>query len=126
MAVMYIKDGPACSAALWHTGHAASVSRRGHRVWGRSDLVWSADGVYRKEESGRSSVVGSVHAGLPAMWPMWDHVTVLPAFARFAGAVRKGPLPARGVRVYACQSRIPIRARDPRPRGCASRCEAKS
>ena len=76
MAVMYIKDGPACSAALWHTGHAASVSRRGNRVWGRSDLVWSADGVYRKEESGRSSVVGSVHAGLPAMWPMWDHVTV--------------------------------------------------
>jgi hypothetical protein len=29
MAVMYIKEGPACSAALWHTGHAASVSRRG-------------------------------------------------------------------------------------------------
>jgi hypothetical protein len=29
MAVMYIMEGPACSAALWHTGHAASVSRRG-------------------------------------------------------------------------------------------------
>jgi hypothetical protein len=49
MAVMYIKEGPACSAALWHTGHAASVSRRGKGeaiVFRDVQIsVWSADGV---------------------------------------------------------------------------------
>lgn len=56
--------------------------RRGNRVWRRSDLVWSADGEYRKEESGREKLQVQLWGRcMPAMWPMWDHVTVLsPAF----------------------------------------------
>jgi len=67
--------------------------RRGNRVWRRSDLVWSADGVYRKEESGREKFSCGI-GGMPAMWPMWDHVNVLspafwpPPFAATARGVR--------------------------------------
>jgi hypothetical protein len=89
---------------------------------GHSDLVWSADGVYRKEESGRSSVVGSVHAWLPAMWPMWDHVTVLSPVSlapSVRGLYRRGVCVSTRVRPVSqfARSRIPAAAR-----GRASRC----
>ena len=81
MAVMYIKEGPACSAALWHTGHGISRQARQSCLGTFTDLVWSADGVvYRKEELGREKFSCRDRC-MPAMWPMWDHVTVLsPAF----------------------------------------------
>jgi hypothetical protein len=68
MAVMYIKEGPACSAALWHTGHAASVSRRGKGeaiVFGDVQIWFGLRtvSIERRSQDGRSSVVGSVHAG---------------------------------------------------------------
>lgn len=65
---MYIKEGPACSAASWHTGHAASVSRRGKGeaiVFGDVQIWFGLRTVCieRRSQDGRSSVVGSVHAG---------------------------------------------------------------
>ena len=71
MAVMYIKKGPACSAALWHTGHAASVSRRGKGeaiVFGDVQIWFGLRTVCieRRSQDGRSCKFScgiGVHAG---------------------------------------------------------------
>ena len=99
MAVMYIKEGPACSAALWHTGHTASVSRRGKGeaiVFGDVQIWFGLRTVCierRSQQSGREKFSCGI-GGMPAMWPMWDHVNVLspafwpPPFAATARGVR--------------------------------------